>query len=290
MKKTPSYETLECPPVSQVSEIIRLALAEDLGPGDLTTDLLIDPEKAGRAEIVAGQRLVVAGLWVAKEVFRCLDPGIRFFPQFDEGEEVLPGDVLARVEGRLRPLLTGERTALNFLMRLCGVATHVRDFLAQAASPGLRIVDTRKTTPGLRVLEKYAVRTGGGANHRIGLFDGILIKDNHIASCGSISEAIRRARNSIHHLLKVEVEVTTLLELEEALIAGADVVMLDNMDDAKMIKAVAMTNGRALLEASGGMTAERVRDLARSGINIVSVGALTHGAKCVDISMDIMAA
>lgn len=283
-------QPLECPPVSQVRSLIDLALAEDLGPGDLTTDLLIEPGASGRAEIIAGQRLVVAGLWVAREVFSILDPHIRFFPLFGEGEEVLPGDVLARLEGRLRPLLTGERTALNFLMRLCGVATHVREFLGKAEAPGIRIVDTRKTTPGFRVLEKYAVRAGGGTNHRMGLFDGVLIKDNHIAACGSISEAVKRARMALHHMVKVEVEVGTLLELEEALQAGAEVVMLDNMDTAKMKKAALMTNGRALLEASGRMTPERIRELAESGIDIVSVGALTHGARSVDISMDILAA
>jgi nicotinate-nucleotide pyrophosphorylase (carboxylating) len=231
---------------------------------------------------------VVAGLPVAHRVFRKLDTQVQFFPEALEGQEVSPGDVLAQVRGPLAAILSGERTALNFLMRLSGIATYTRKMVSSVSDFPTAIVDTRKTTPGWRALEKYAVRVGGGANHRFGLFDGVLIKNNHLAAVGSITDAVRLAREKTHHLLKIEVEVTSLVELEEALAAGADIIMLDNMDETTMAQAVKFTAGRALLEASGSMTLERLSKVAATGVNLISMGALTHRAPAVDIHLRII--
>ncbi len=271
-----------------VDRLIELALEEDLGPGDVTTQALIPPDRKGAAQIRAKGHLLVAGLPVAHRVFRKLEAQVQFFPEAREGQEVSPGDVLAQVRGPLAAILTGERTALNFLMRLSGIATFTRKMISALSGFSTAIVDTRKTTPGWRALEKYAVRVGGGANHRFGLFDGVLIKNNHLTAVGSLTEAVRLARENTHHLLKIEVEVTSLVELEEALAAGADIIMLDNMDEAAMAQAVKLTAGRALLEASGSMTLDRLPQVATTGVNLISMGALTHSAPAVDIHLRII--
>jgi len=274
----------------QLDRLIDLALEEDLGPGDVTTQAVIDPELQGEAQIRAKQTLVAAGLPVAARVFHRLDADLVVEAQTVDGQEVATGVVLARLTGSVASILTGERVALNFLQRLSGIATFTRRMAAQIAGSDAVLVDTRKTTPGWRVLEKYAVRLGGGRNHRLGLFDGVLIKNNHLAAVGSITQAVRQARERSHHLLKIEVEVTDLAGLEEALNAGADLVMLDNMDDASLQKAVEMTRGRAQLEASGAMTPDRLPKVAATGVNLISMGALTHSAPAVDIHLRLIKA
>lgn len=268
-----------------VERLIELALEEDIGPGDITTQAVVPAQLMAEAELVAKEPLVVAGLAVAGRVFQRLDPAAAVTPLVADGVAASAGQGLLRVAGRAQALLTAERTALNFLQRLSGVASHVRSFLAQLGEQRVRLVDTRKTTPGWRVLEKYAVRVGGAANHRLALFDGILIKNNHIAAAGSICEAVARARAQAHFLLRIEVEVEDLAGVEQALEAGADVIMLDNMELDSIRTAVARIAGRALVEVSGGVTRERLGRLAAAGVDIVSAGALTHAARSMDISM-----
>jgi nicotinate-nucleotide pyrophosphorylase (carboxylating) len=268
-----------------LDRLIDLALEEDLGPGDVTTQALVPSDLRGEAHIRAKQTLVVAGLPVAARVFRKLDAEIIFTAQVDDGQEAAKGTVLARLTGPVASILTGERVALNFLQRLSGIATFTRTMVTQVEGSTAALVDTRKTTPGWRVLEKYAVRLGGGRNHRLGLYDGVLIKNNHLTAVGSIGEAVRQAKARAHHLLKIEVEVTDLQGLEEALNAGADRILLDNMDDASLRQAVEITRGRALLEASGSMTPDRLAKVAATGVNFISMGALTHSAPAVDIHL-----
>lgn len=270
-----------------VQHLIDIALAEDIGPGDITTDPLVGPEIAGEGVIVAKESLVLAGLDVARRVFETLDPEVNYSPAFADGDRVETGARVLTAKGRLRALLQGERTALNFLQRLSGIATHVRSFAEALAGRPVRLADTRKTAPGWRVLEKYAVRVGGARNHRMGLYDGILIKDNHIAVCGGVREAVNRARKSASHLVRIEVEVEDLAGVREALDAGADVIMLDNMEDERIQEAVGMIQGRALVEVSGGVTREDLTRLADLGVDIISSGALTHSARSVDLSMRI---
>ncbi len=267
-----------------LTELVRMTLEEDVGPGDLTTEACVDANARGTAQIYAKQALVVAGHAPAGEVFRQL--GATYESRAGEGESIDDRVTIAHIEGPLRSLLTGERSALNFLMRLCGIATHVRAVVAAAG--GVRVVDTRKTTPLLRALEKDAVRAGGAGNHRFGLFDGILIKDNHIVAAGGIAAAVRRARLAAHPLMRIECEVETLVELQEALEAGVDVVLLDNMDDAVLLQAVERTAGRATLEASGNMTAERISRLRSAGLDYFSMGGLIHQARWADLSMRIL--
>lgn len=271
-----------------LDRLIDLALEEDLGTGDVTTQILIPQNLRGEAHIRAKQDLVVAGLPLAGRVFRRVDFALIFEPQVAEGQEVTPGTVLARLTGPASGILTGERTALNFLQRLSGVATFTRQMVSLIAGTNAALVDTRKTTPGWRALEKYAVRLGGARNHRAGLYDGVLIKNNHITAAGSITQAVQQARQEAHHLLKIEVEVTDLAGLEEALAAGADVIMLDNMDEAAMAQAVKLTAGRALLEASGEINADRLPRVAATGVNLISMGALTHSAPAVDIHLRLI--
>lgn len=265
-----------------LSELVRLTLAEDIGPGDLTTNTTVLAEQRGTARIIAKEELVLSGLDAAAEVFGQLGATLRRVAA--EGQTLSAGAVVATVEGPLRSLLSGERAALNFLMHLSGVATHTRRVVAVSA---VKVVDTRKSTPLLRQLEKAAVRAGGAFNHRFALFDGILIKDNHIVAAGGLTTAVKRARAGAHHLLRIEVEVESLTELEEALAAGADVVLLDNMDDDTLREAVRINAGRAILEASGNMTAERVARLGDVGIDFVSMGGLIHQSRWVDLSMRI---
>jgi nicotinate-nucleotide pyrophosphorylase (carboxylating) len=261
--------------------LVRLALEEDVGPGDLTTEACVPAGRVGAGRILAKQALVVCGHAPAAETFRQL--GATYVPLVAEGEDATPGTPVAQVTGPLRALLTGERVALNFLMKLSGIATHTRGVVAAAA--GLRVVDTRKTSPLLRRLERRAVQTGGGANHRFALYDGILIKDNHILAAGGIRAAVARARAAAHPLLKVEVEVETEAEADEAAACGADVLLLDNMDDATMARIAARHGSRCVLEASGNLDAARLPGVAASGVHYASMGGLIHQARWADLSM-----
>jgi nicotinate-nucleotide pyrophosphorylase (carboxylating) len=271
-----------------LNRLIDLALEEDIGTGDITTETLIPADAEGDAVLIAKEDLVLAGIPVAQAVFRRLDQTITFPAQLVDGASVPSGTRILSVHGRLRSLLTGERTALNFLQRLSGIATHVRRYLEAMPATAIRLVDTRKTTPGWRALEKYAVRTGGAANHRMSLSDGILIKDNHVAICGGIRAALEKARQTAPHTLKLEIEVATPAEAQEAAEAGADIIMLDNMAPETIREAVSRIDGRALVEVSGGVNRNNIAALAASGVDIVSVGALTHSAVAVDISMTIL--
>ena len=268
-------------------ELIDLALKEDIGLGDITTENLIAADSMGSAVIVAKEDLTICGFDVAKRVFQRLDPGIKYTPYFEDGVDITTGQTVLAIEGNLTALLSGERTALNFLQRLSGIATLTRSYLKFTQNTKVKLVDTRKTTPGLRALEKYAVRMGGGSNHRTGLYDGVLIKDNHIAACGGIREAVTLIRSKISHLIKVEVETASLAQVKEALIAGADVIMLDNMDPDQIRKAVAVINAQALVEVSGGVTTDNLAQLVETGVDLISIGALTHSARAVDLSMRI---
>ncbi|MFH1137229.1 MAG: carboxylating nicotinate-nucleotide diphosphorylase [Pseudomonadota bacterium] len=272
----------------QVRLIVNLALAEDVGPGDLTTGLTVDPATISRAGITAKQDLVLAGLLPAGLAFELVDPRVVFKPLARDGDRIATGQTVVEIEGPAVSILTAERVALNFMMRLSGVATMTSRFVAAVKNHQVRIVDTRKTTPGQRVLEKAAVRSGGGHNHRCGLYDGILIKDNHIAAAGSITAAVSRARQGAPHTLKVEVEVEDLAGLEEAIRAGADIVLLDNMALETLGRAVEVAAGRVLLEASGGVNLETVAAIAATGVNLISVGGLTHSAPAVDLSLNFL--
>ncbi|WP_319524624.1 carboxylating nicotinate-nucleotide diphosphorylase [uncultured Desulfosarcina sp.] len=270
-----------------IEDLIQLALREDIGPGDITTDNLVEAGMSGKGIIVAKQDLVIAGLAVAETVFKTLDPGIEFTANFTDGQKVRSGSTVATTTGSLKALLKGERTALNFLQRMSGIATQANDLVAKVAGTNVKLVDTRKTTPGWRELEKYSVRMGGAHNHRMGLYDGVLIKDNHIAVCGGIANAVEKVRREISHLVKVEVEVSSLKEVEAALAAGADIIMLDNMDLEQIVQSVRLIDKKALVEVSGNVTGGRLADLARTGVDLISMGALTHSAVAVDLSMRI---
>lgn len=275
----------------QVEQIIDRALVEDLSFGDVTTEALISPEQQGRAAIIAGEEGVLAGVEVAKEVFLRVDPSLRFEALFQDAAKVRKGDVVAVIKGKAASILKGERVALNFLTRLSGIASETARYVEATKGLKVWITDTRKTTPGIRPLEKYAVRVGGGKNHRQHLGDGILIKDNHLAVFRSlglgIKEAIQRARQSSN--LKIEVEVESVDEGEEALEAGADALLLDNMAIEDMRQVVELAKGRALIEASGGITLDNVRQVAESGVDLISVGALTHSVKALDLSLELEA-
>jgi len=270
-----------------IDDLIEIALKEDIGPTDITTDNLVEPELEGIGVTIAKESLVVAGLEIAKRVFQSLDPEIVYKPEFKDGDTLEKGGTIFQVSGKLNALLKGERTALNFLQRLSGIATNVRSYVDKLEKYSVRLVDTRKTTPGLRFLEKYAVRVGGAFNHRMGLYDGVLIKDNHIAACGGITASIERIRSKISHLVKVEVEVSTIDEVREAITAGADVIMLDNMSIKLIKESVTLIGGRVIVEASGGVTKDNIVRLADIGVDLISVGAFTHSARSMDISMRI---
>ncbi len=271
-----------------ISSFIAEALREDIGPGDITTEALIPSGLKGRAEIIAKERLILAGIDVAREVFKQVDPAISFTAGHADGSELLPGALIATVSGELASLLTAERLALNLMQRLSGIATLTREYVKRTEETVAKIMDTRKTIPGLRALEKYAVKVGGGKNHRFGLFDGILIKDNHIAAVGNIKDAVRRAREKAPHTLKIEVETESIEQVKEALAAGADIIMLDNMDINTMKDAIKLIDGKALIEASGGINLDNVRQVAETGVDFISVGAITHSARAVDISMEVV--
>ncbi len=271
-------------------QLIDLALTEDAIGGDITSTSTVPALTRGRGTFVAKAPGVISGLEVASQVFLRVDPAVVFSSLVDDGSRVEAATPLATVEGATRSLLAAERVALNLLQRLSGVATSTSRYVAAVAGTGVRIVDTRKTTPGMRVLERAAVRHGGGHNHRFGLTDGILIKDNHLAAIGGpnrVTRAIASARRLAPHTMRIEVEVTTLAELEEALAAGADIVLLDNMDVATLRQAVQISSGRALLEASGGVNLDTVGEIARTGVDVISIGALTHSAPALDISLEL---
>jgi nicotinate-nucleotide pyrophosphorylase (carboxylating) len=270
-----------------VRPIVDHALAEDLGrAGDITGQACIDPDARLSVVWASRQDGRVSGLSCARLSLAALDPTARFEIVTPDGSDAAPGAILARAEGNARAVLAAERTGLNLLGRLSGIATLTRSYVRLVEGTGATIVDTRKTTPGLRALEKYAVRCGGGVNHRFGLDDAILIKDNHVVACGGVGEAVRRARAHAGHLVKVEVEVDGLDQLEEALKHGPDVVMLDNFSLDHLEIAVALANGRAVLEASGGVNLTTVRAIAETGVDVISVGALTHSAPVLDIGLD----
>lgn len=275
----------------QLSKLIELAFEEDLAStGDITTDSLVDPQLPGHGFITAKEDLVLAGLNVAEAVFKRLDPGIKFTAHCQNGDFAAKGTQVLTVDGPFHILLKAERPALNFLQRLSGIATNAKSYTDLIKDLPTKLVDTRKTTPGWRALEKEAVRLGGALNHRMGLYDGILIKDNHIkAMGGSIATAVAKARLNAHHLVKIEVETSTLDEVREALAAKADVIMLDNMPPAMIKEALAIINGKTLTEISGGINKDNLRQYAELGADLISMGALTHGAQSVDLSMTIYA-
>ncbi|MFO7987837.1 MAG: carboxylating nicotinate-nucleotide diphosphorylase [Desulfatiglandaceae bacterium] len=270
-----------------IERTVRMALAEDLGPGDVTTQAVLDHHPRGTASLLAREPLVLAGMAVFEATFTMVCPDIRVQSDFSDGELISPGQAISTVDGPLDAILKGERTALNFIQRMSGIATLTRQYVERVQDTRAKILDTRKTAPGLRWLDKYAVRTGGGHNHRFGLFDGVLIKDNHIASAGSITKAVHNARNQIPHTLKIEIEVEDLAGVKEACRAGADIILLDNMSPPLLTEAVGLINGAALVEASGGITLESVAAVARSGVDMISVGELTHSAKASDFTLKI---
>jgi nicotinate-nucleotide pyrophosphorylase (carboxylating) len=271
-----------------IDDIITVALKEDMPMGDITTDNLIDAKANSKAFFIAKDTGIIAGLDIAENVFERLDKNVKFDTKVYDGDKVENGTILAEIEGNTRALLKGERSALNFVQRLSGIATKTREFCDRIKGLPVKIVDTRKTTAGLRFLEKYAVKVGGGANHRFCLSDGVLIKDNHIMASGSIKRAVELARNSIPHTIKIEVETETLEQVQEAVEIGADIIMLDNMSLKMMKQAVKLINKRASVEASGNVSLESVYEIAATGVDIISVGALTHSVKAFDISMKII--
>jgi len=267
--------------------LVRTALIEDLGlAGDLTTNAIVPAEAETRALFVARKAGVVAGLDLAKLTFELIDPTLTFSIEKPDGAKVTAGETIAEVSGKAASILVGERVALNFLCHLSGIASATAHFVAAVAGTKAQIVCTRKTTPGLRAIEKYAVRAGGGHNHRFGLDDAVLIKDNHIAIAGGVVEALRRARQNVGHLVKIEIEVDTLDQLRAALDERPDVVLLDNMNPAQLAQAVKIVGGRAITEASGGVSLENVAAIAASGVDLISIGSLTHSAPVLDIGLD----
>jgi nicotinate-nucleotide pyrophosphorylase (carboxylating) len=275
--------------VIMIEPLVRAALIEDLGrAGDITTDAIVPAEARSDTALVARQAGLVAGLDLALLAFKLVDPSIAASVERPDGSRLSPSDVIARVTGPARGILTTERVALNFLCHLSGIATATASIVEAVQGTRARIICTRKTTPGLRAVQKYAVRVGGGANHRFGLDDAVLIKDNHIAVAGSIKSAVERVRGAIGHLVKVEIEVDTLAQLDEALAVGVDAVLLDNMDPEELRRAVVMVGGRALTEASGRITPATAAAVAATGVDLISIGWLTHSATALDIGLDYL--
>ena len=271
----------------KIKPVIDYALNEDLGGGDITTNFLIPVDLQAKATMVAKSSGVIAGLAVAEYVFKSLDEGILCKPYICDGDHVTKGDLILEISGSYRALLSGERLALNFLQRMSGIATMTDNYKCQLAGFEVKILDTRKTVPGLRLLDKYAVRMGGGTNHRIGLYDMVLIKDNHIKVAGGITNAVVQIKKSIRPGIKIEVETTTIAEVKEALAVGADIIMLDNMDNNTMKACVKIINKQAKVEASGNIMLERLKEVAETGVDFISIGALTHSVVALDISMNI---
>ena len=270
-----------------LDKIITNALEEDLGLGDLTTDSIVGGDIIGKAVLETREDIVLAGLPVFMRVFSMLDPDVSFEAYYEDGCKVSAGEVICSINGSMASILKAERTALNLIQRMSGIATLTSKYVATAGSDKVKILDTRKTIPGLRLLDKYAVPMGGGFNHRFGLFDGILIKDNHIAVAGSISKAVKAARKNAPHGIRVEVEVEDLDGVKTAIEAGADIILLDNMPPDRMKEAVDFVGGRALLEASGGITLDNIKEVSATGVDMISIGALTHSVKAVDLSLEI---
>jgi nicotinate-nucleotide pyrophosphorylase (carboxylating) len=273
-----------------VNRAVRMALEEDLGTGDITSQAVVDAEVRARAQIVAREQMVVAGLAVARAVFARVDREVEFQDSCHDGDTPKAGESLASLRGPARAILAGERTALNFLQRMSGIATAARRFVTAAHGASIEIADTRKTVPGLRAFDKYAVRIGGGVNHRAGLYDAVLIKDNHWRLAGGVGEAMRRARRKINGAAAsatIEIEVGTIDEVREALDAGAEALLLDNMDQATLAQAVELARGRAFLEISGGVREQDIPRLSSLGVNRISVGALTHSVRAVDIALEL---
>jgi len=272
----------------ELESLITKVLKEDIPQKDITSESIIPEDHISKAHILAKEEGVLAGLDVALMVFQCINPSLRFQKKFKDGDEFKKGDILTVLEGKTISILKGERVALNFLQRLSGIATLTRKFVEAVKGTNTKILDTRKTTPGLRKLEKYAVRVGGGMNHRMSLSDMVLIKDNHLAVIGSIKEAIERAREKVGKEIKIEVEVKNIEELKEAIEAGADIVMLDNMNISEIKKAVKIAKGKVPLEVSGKVNLDNVKKIARTGVDFISIGMLTHSYKSIDISLEIV--
>jgi len=268
-----------------VERVVYAALAEDVGAGDVTTEATVEADAVGTAELILKEGGIVCGLAAAEAVFRALDPDLRFEALVEDGTPVERMTVVAVVSGPLRAILTGERVALNFLGRLSGIGTLTRRYVDAVAGTGVAILDTRKTTPGLRLLEKHAVVCGGGRNHRFGLDDAVLVKDNHLAAVGSIRAAVVRLRGATD--LPIEVECDTLAQVSQALEANVDAILLDNMTPDELVASVALAQGRARLEASGGVTLESIRTIAETGVDEISIGALTHSARSLDVSLEL---
>jgi nicotinate-nucleotide pyrophosphorylase (carboxylating) len=272
---------------TQIKKIIEAALAEDIGTGDITTSAIVSRDKTGHAQAIAKADFVIAGSDIFKETFLVLDDKIKVIKLISDGERAKKGSIIAEISGSLFYILQAERVALNLFQRMCGIATLTAKFVEAVHGSKTKILDTRKTMPGLRILDKMAVSIGGGFNHRMGLYDGVLIKDNHIAAAGGIAAAVRTQRESLSHALKIEVETKDMREVEEALNCGVDIIMLDNMTTDEMKKAVAFVARRALLEASGNVSLQNVAEIAATGVDLISVGELTHSVRAADISLKI---
>jgi nicotinate-nucleotide pyrophosphorylase (carboxylating) len=274
--------------INRLQNLIYAALDEDIGSGDVTTSAILDGSETGTAEAVAKEHIIVAGMDVFAAVFHSVDQYLTVNARRSDGEAIGKGEVLAEISGSLRSILTAERVALNFFQRMCGIATLTRKYVEKVKGTNAKILDTRKTVPCHRELDKYAVRMGGGFNHRMGLYGGAMIKDNHISAAGGIEKAVERTTNAIPPTLKIEVEAKNLNEVEEALSAGADMIMLDNMSIEEMRKAVILVNGRVFVEASGNVNLSTVRDIAKTGVDFISVGSLTHSVPAADISLNVV--
>jgi nicotinate-nucleotide pyrophosphorylase (carboxylating) len=271
----------------QIRKIIEAALIEDIGTGDVTTSAIVSRDKMGQASAVAKDDFIVAGINIFQDVFLFLDDTIKVKNLVSDGQKAKKGVTIAEVSGRLFYILQAERVALNIFQRMCGVATLTSKYVDAVKGTKAKILDTRKTVPGLRLLDKMAVVTGGGFNHRMGLYDGVLIKDNHIATAGSIAAAVRAQRNCLSHILKIEVETKNIHEVQEALDCGVDIILLDNMTTSEMKKAVVLVNGRVPLEASGNVSLQNVAEIAATGVDFISIGELTHSIRAADISLKI---
>ena len=272
----------------EMDKLIEMALREDIGDGDMTTSSIVSTPLEATAHLVAKEGLILAGIDIFHQVYKKLDADLELIKHFEDGDEVSQGSMIGEISGKVAVILKGERIALNFLQHLSGIATLTHKFVMMVKSYPVKILDTRKTTPGWRALEKYAVKMGGGENHRFGLFDAVLIKDNHIRAAGGIGEAVRRVKDKVPHSFKIEVETSNLQEVKEALDGGVNTIMLDNMSTEMMKEAVAMVNKRVLVEASGNTGLDNIEEIASTGVDFISVGALTHSAKAVDISLKVV--
>ena len=272
----------------ETDKLIEMALREDIGDGDMTTSSIVSTPLEATAHLVAKEGLILAGIDIFHQVYKKLDADLELIKHFEDGDEVSQGSMIGEISGKVAVILKGERIALNFLQHLSGIATLTHKFVMKVTSYPVKILDTRKTTPGWRALEKYAVKMGGGENHRFGLFDAVLIKDNHISAAGGIAEAVRRVKDTVPHSFKIEVETSNLQEVKEALDGGVNTIMLDNMSTEMMKEAVAMVNKRVLVEASGNTGLDNIEEIASTGVDFISVGALTHSAKAVDISLKVV--